>query len=132
MSLLRCGTTHLAGLSCFPLESPFPRYAPAAAISQDLVFPSLRGLASAVYFLIISLGALAPLFVGALNGWFDMKAPYQDEEEPQDVLDPTFSLLAVVGGSYLFSVFGFGLTSLLMISHKSKMNAMAVMVGVGC
>lgn len=83
MSLLRCGTTHLAGLSCFPLESPFPRYAPAAAISQDLVFPSLRGLASAVYFLIISLGALAPLFVGALNGWFDMKAPYQDEEEPQ-------------------------------------------------
>lgn len=98
-----------------------PRYAPAAAISQDLVFPSLRGLATAVYFCVTSLGALAPLLVGALNGWFDRRAPYHDPDDPQGP-DPTFPLVVVVGGSYLLSGLGFGLTSLLMRSHKRRMR----------
>lgn len=51
------------------------------------MLPSLRGFAAAVYFLVASLGALAPLFVGALIGWFDYTAPYHDEDDP-DVRSP--------------------------------------------
>jgi hypothetical protein len=89
------------------------------------VFPSLRGLATAVYFCVTSLGALAPLLVGALNGWFDRRAPYNDPDDDgsHDVLDPTFPLVVVVGGSYLLSGLGFGLTSLLIRSHRQRMSA---------
>jgi MFS family permease len=39
-------------------------YGPSAAIAQDLTPPAMRGFSSAVYFIVTSVGALAPLIVG--------------------------------------------------------------------
>ncbi len=102
-------------------------YAPAAAITQDLVFPSLRGLATAIYFIVNSLGALAPLLVGALNEIFDQKAPYSDDDDGDSMfqdtvrpLDPTYPMVIVIAGSYFFSAIGFWITSLFLKGHKAR------------
>lgn len=89
-------------------------FGPAAAIVQDLIPPSFRGLGTAFYFIVISLGALSPLIVGALNQCFNIV----EQGENPDAYDPTYSLLIVVPGTYLLSSVGFLITSFLCRSHS--------------
>ncbi|KAL6047446.1 putative arabinose efflux permease, MFS family [Balamuthia mandrillaris] len=103
-------------------------YGPSTAIVQDLLPPSIRGLGTAIYFIVASLGALAPLIVGALNNFFNDGAPYSDqsssasqEEQGEDtVLDPTYSMLMMVAGMYVLSVPGFFLVSAFIKHHRER------------
>lgn len=97
-------------------------YGPATAISQDLVPPSLRGLGTAIYFVASNFGALAPLLVGWLNERFDRPAAHSDEDDDgHKPLDPTYSLMIVVLGSYTIAAFGFVLTGWLIGYHRRRM-----------
>lgn len=88
-------------------------YGPAVAIIQDVTPPTMRSLATAIYFIMPGFGGISPLIVGYMNEWFAIPAPYADSND-DDSYDPTYSLLIVVSVSYLLSTVGFFITGVLL------------------
>eukprot|EP01094_Clydonella_sp_ATCC50884_P024622 TRINITY_DN6231_c0_g1_i1.p1 TRINITY_DN6231_c0_g1~~TRINITY_DN6231_c0_g1_i1.p1 ORF type:complete len:528 (-),score=111.67 TRINITY_DN6231_c0_g1_i1:183-1766(-) len=89
-------------------------FGPAMASAQELVPVHVRALSTSVFLIAAGLGGVSPLFVGALNSFFGVDAPFSDPLSSHASYDPTLAMIVVIPGFYVLASAGFVLTALLM------------------
>lgn len=94
-------------------------FGPSIAIVQELVHPSVRGIASSIYLLSIGLSGFSSMLVGWMNIWFAIPAPYQSTVVDSELYDPTRPMAIVILSCTLLSSIAYAVEALLLrLKHR--------------